>query len=499
MTSPARSALVLIDLQNEFLTATGFFKRPVQLAELLEPLRVLTHAAREAGHLIIWVKSHYPQRDTRPEPLRPQRPEDARFEGVPMNSDMLASGHSGRACCVEGSPGADYPAEIAALQHDTDAHLTKSRYSAFAETDLLERLHDQGVHELFLAGVVTNVCVRATATDAFFHGFDVTVVSDAVAATRANLHREGLKAIAKHYARVEPAVLALTRWGSVRRGLGSGDTQVWYGVLPEAWQSEAFERVREEVEWSQMRHRGGLVPRKVCLQGKFDAQGSSPMYRHPADEQPELQSLTPWINKLMAHCVELLEQPLNHVLIQHYLDGMGYISPHSDKTLDITRGSAIVGLSLGATRSIILQSKRRDEQGRLRTQVLELPHGSLFVLGWHTNQEFQHGIRQDKRAEHDMQAHELRDDTQRISLTMRSVATFLTPDGELFGQGALRKRLEDTPPDKEEVGDDFVEAERLLVAFGAENMQDDFDWDDVYGRGFDILDFAALRLAEEST
>jgi alkylated DNA repair dioxygenase AlkB len=233
------------------------------------------------------------------------------------------------------------------------------------------------------------------------------------------------------------------------------------------------------------------------LQGHLDAQGNSPMYRHPADEQPPLQALTPWINRLMTHCVELLDQPLNHVLIQHYLDGMGYISPHSDKTLDITRGTSIVGLSLGATRSIILQSKRRDEQGGLRTQVLELPHGSLFVLGWDTNQEFQHGIRQDKRAEHDMQAHELRDDTQRISLTMRSVATFLTPEGELFGQGALRKRLEDTPASSHEIGDDLVEAERLLVAFGAENMQDDFDWDEVYGRGFDILDFAALRLAEE--
>lgn len=493
MPSTDKSALVLIDLQNDFLTSTGFFKRPVSLEDVREPLEMLVTAAREAGHLIVWVRSHYPERAERPAPLRPDRADEVR--DVPMNSDMLASGHAGRPCCVEGSEGAAYPEVIEAMQRPGDEHIIKARYSSFGETALLKLLRDAHITHLYLGGVVTNVCVRATATDAFFHGFDVTVVSDAVAATRANLHREALTAIGKHHARIEPAVLVMTRWGSVRRGLGAGDTEVWYGVLPDDWEEEAFARVRDEVVWEQMRHRGGVVPRLVCLQGEIDASGCTPMYRHPADEQPSLRPWTPWIKRLTTHCEQLLGQRLNHVLIQRYMDGLGYISPHSDKTLDIERGTAIVGLSLGATRTIILQSKERDEQGRTHTQHLELPHGSLFVLGWRTNQHYQHGIRQDKRALHDRSPHELRDDGQRISLTMRSVATWLTPSGELLGQGALRETLDDPLP--AQVGDEREEAERLLAAFGHENMTAHFDWDETYGRGFDVLDFGTLRDEEE--
>ncbi len=494
MTVQARAALVLLDLQSDFLTLTGALKKPAQLSEIKHSLEMLVEAARQAGHRIIWFRSLDAGRTVRPAPLRPARPDEPRYRDVPMNSDMLAGGHAGNPRCVEGTPGADYACEIIEMQRDEDVHLTGHRYSAFGETTLLEVLREHDVEQLFIAGVMTDVSVRATAADAFFHGFDVTVVSDAVTASRANLHREALRAIDKHYARVEPVVLVMTRWRSVRRGLGSGDTEVWYGVLPTEWEAPIFEQVRDEVAWEQMRHRGGVVPRQVCLQGEIDDEGHSPMYRHPADEQPVLRAWTPWVERLTHHCASLLEQPLNHVLIQRYLDGKGYISPHCDKTLDIERGTAIVGLSLGATRSIILQSKHRDEEGKATSQVLELPHGSLFVLGWQTNQDFQHGIRQDRRAEHDKQPHELRDDSQRISLTMRSVATFLTPDGELYGQGALRKNLDaPMPPD---VGDERAEAELLLAAFGAENLAEGFDWDEVYGRGFDVLDFASLREEE---
>ena len=230
-----KTALLLIDLQREFLTHTGFFKKPVQMSALIEPLSMLVEAARQADHTIIWIRSHYPERDAKPAPLRPARPSGERYADVPMNSDMLASGHAGRPCCVEGSEGAHYPEPVLAMQHPSDLHLVKTRYSAFGETALEEMLRARQVEEVFVAGVVTNVCVRATVTDAFFLGFDVTVVSDCVAATRANLHREALVAMERSYARVEPCVLAMTRWGSVRHGLGAGDTSVYYGVLPQEW------------------------------------------------------------------------------------------------------------------------------------------------------------------------------------------------------------------------------------------------------------------------
>ena len=47
---------------------------------------------------------------------------------------------------------------------------------------------------------------------------------------------------------------------------------------------------------------------------------------------------------------EILKHPVNHVLIQYYRSGNDYISEHSDKTIDVVRGSNIVNVSLGAER-----------------------------------------------------------------------------------------------------------------------------------------------------
>jgi maleamate amidohydrolase len=56
----------------------------------------------------------------------------------------------------------------------------KSRASVFFGTSLAEHLHDSGVQTLIVFGESTSGCVRATAVDAFSHGFHVVVVEDAV-------------------------------------------------------------------------------------------------------------------------------------------------------------------------------------------------------------------------------------------------------------------------------------------------------------------------------
>jgi nicotinamidase-related amidase/alkylated DNA repair dioxygenase AlkB len=487
------TAVLLIDMQRDFLSQTGFFKRPVSVEPLLTPLSILLDAARDAAHPVVWITSEYPERAERPAPLRPERPPGARYADAPMNNDMLASGHAGRPCCAPGTDGARLHPQIEPLVRDEDWRLVKQRYSAFSETGLAERLRAAGVQAVMICGVVTNVCVRATATDAFFHGFEVMVVSDCVGATRMSEHREALVQLARWYGEVAPHTTALTRWGSVRRGLGAGDTEVRYGVLPPALDAASFEAVRDEIGWEQMRHRGGLVPRLVCLQGSVSPDGTIPFYRHPADEQPALLPWSPFVDQLRAAIEAQTGQTINHALIQRYMDGAGYISPHADKTLDIARGTAILGLSLGATRSIILRSKLPGPDGVHVTQTLELPHGSLFVLGWETNQRFTHGIRQDGRHEQEKREDELRDGGQRISLTMRSVATFRAVTGELYGQGARRKSLADPALPQPAGAARREEAERMLSAFGLENQQADFDWDAHYGQGFDVPDLSELN------
>jgi len=76
--------------------------------------------------------------------------------------------------------------------------LLKRRYSAFFSTDLDLTLREKGVKSLFLVGCKTNVCVRATAQDAFELGYRVYVVSDAVSSNRKHLHEASLEDIQRY-------------------------------------------------------------------------------------------------------------------------------------------------------------------------------------------------------------------------------------------------------------------------------------------------------------
>ena len=200
---------------------------------------------------------------------------------------------------------------------------------------------------------------------------------------------------------------------------------------------------------------------------------------------------------------------MNHVLIQHYRTGADYISEHSDKTVDVVRGSKIVNVSLGAQRFMTLRTKKDalanpkadldavpDEsatsttpgadKAKKRVQRVPLPHNSIFVMGLETNAKWLHSIRTDKRPLKIKNAAEQHQNGERISLTFRTIGTFLTKGEELiYGQGAKGKTREDARP----VVRGGPEAERLIVAFGGENHQSDFDWDASYGEGSDVLHF----------
>lgn len=113
--------------------------------------------------------------------------------------------------------------------------------------------------------------------------------------------------------------------------IGSGDSRIIHDVLSAPLTDNAFQLLKEEVNWQTMHHRSGKVPRLVAVQGEIGKDGSVPLYRHPADESPRLLSYSPTIQKIRKEIEELLKQPFNHALIQLYRDGNDNISEHSDK------------------------------------------------------------------------------------------------------------------------------------------------------------------------
>jgi ureidoacrylate peracid hydrolase len=178
---PARAAVLVVDMLNDFLDEKGAMPLPAG-QRLYEPTRRLLAAARAQGTAVIWVCDAHP-------------PEDREFAKRTVH-------------CLAGTWGAQIPEALEPRAEDY--RVPKRRYSGFYETDLDLRLREQGIGTVILTGVVTNICVRSTAHDAFFRGYEVIVVKDCVAATSDREQESSLYDIDTHFGTVASLEEVLT-------------------------------------------------------------------------------------------------------------------------------------------------------------------------------------------------------------------------------------------------------------------------------------------------
>jgi len=78
--------------------------------------------------------------------------------------------------------------EVYAEHQQQIVWMDKTRYSAFAGTDLELKLRERGITELHLIGVCTDICVLHTAVDAYNKGFKLVIHTDAIASFNAQGH-----------------------------------------------------------------------------------------------------------------------------------------------------------------------------------------------------------------------------------------------------------------------------------------------------------------------
>jgi nicotinamidase-related amidase len=170
------TALILVDVIASFFVA-GMANYYPQASEVLEPLRRLLTAARADGRVVVHaVERHYPGFD------------DYEWRKLPRQHFT----GDADAAFVEGfSPSG--PREIVCA---------KRRYSAFFATDLALFLGEQKIERVIIAGVKTNVCIRATAQDAFAHGFDAVVPREATNSNRPHLAAASLEDIERYFGAV---------------------------------------------------------------------------------------------------------------------------------------------------------------------------------------------------------------------------------------------------------------------------------------------------------
>jgi maleamate amidohydrolase len=178
-----RTALILVDVTNSFFLE-GMPNYYPASAEVIAPMRRLLAQARAAGKIVVHaVEQHYPGFD------------DYEWRKLPRHHFI---GDSDAAFFGGFEP--QGPREIV---------LAKRRYSAFFATDLALFLHEQKVARVVVAGVKTNVCIRATAQDAFANGFDVVIPREATNSNRPHLAEASLEDIDRYIGTVAPLEVAL--------------------------------------------------------------------------------------------------------------------------------------------------------------------------------------------------------------------------------------------------------------------------------------------------
>ena len=186
---PPEAALLMIDMQRDFLEPGGFGEMlgndVSQLRRTIEPNKALLAAWRHAGGLVIHTREgHRPDLADLP-PAKKVRGRSAKSIGDP--------GPMGR-ILVRGEAGHDIIAELAPTA--TEPVIDKPGKGAFFATDLHAILQSRGISQLVVTGVTTEVCVNTTVREANDRGYDCLVVSDCCGSYFPEFHEVGLRMIA---------------------------------------------------------------------------------------------------------------------------------------------------------------------------------------------------------------------------------------------------------------------------------------------------------------
>jgi len=170
---PATTALVIIDMQRDFVMPGGFGEAlgndVKQLQVAIEPTRTILDAARKAGMLVIHTREgHRPDLSDCP-PSKLVRGKGAKRIGDP--------GPMGR-ILIRGEVGHDIVPELYPVAGEVV--IDKPGKGAFFATDLELILRDRGIKTLMVCGVTTEVCVNTTVREANDRGYECVVLSDCV-------------------------------------------------------------------------------------------------------------------------------------------------------------------------------------------------------------------------------------------------------------------------------------------------------------------------------
>jgi len=184
----AATALVIIDMQRDFLEPGGFGETlgndVSRLAQAVQPTAAVLAAARDVGLLVIHTREgHLPDLSDAP-PSKVERGEPSRRIGD--------AGPMGR-ILIRGEAGHDIVPALYPV--DGEVVIDKPGKGAFYATELREVLQQHAIENLLVCGVTTEVCVNTTVREANDRGYRCVVLADCCASYFPEFHEMGLKMI----------------------------------------------------------------------------------------------------------------------------------------------------------------------------------------------------------------------------------------------------------------------------------------------------------------
>ncbi len=202
--NPSHTALVVVDVQNDFCACGGFLDKEdldVSLIQAMVPrLTNFIDKAREVGLPIIYIQTIYVSKnnwylsDVWLEQQR--RVGKGRYKEYPV--------------LEKDSWGVEFYSGIKPLPEE--AVVQKHRYGAFVETDLDIILRSKGIRTLIMSGVATNCCVESTAREGFMKDYYVVFLKDCTAATTEELHNSTLRNIDLYFGEVVDSSDVIRCW-----------------------------------------------------------------------------------------------------------------------------------------------------------------------------------------------------------------------------------------------------------------------------------------------
>lgn len=174
---PKASALLVIDMQNDFCAPGGYIdtvmgKDVTAAAGICNNLARLLQAARAAKVPIFWIGADYS-----PHRIPASMRRKLRQRGITA------------VCCEPGTWGADW---FCVTPQANEPVIIKHNYSGFSGTELQAALQAKKIETLVLTGVQTQICVESTAREGHSAGYTCVVPKDAVASHTPALHEASL-------------------------------------------------------------------------------------------------------------------------------------------------------------------------------------------------------------------------------------------------------------------------------------------------------------------